>query len=75
LSGLLRQGNSLIYLGLSRYFICPWNFTLDACVENSLYPAPKSAGNESENVDKMPLGFMMTVPADFNGDFNGKRDG
>jgi hypothetical protein len=56
-------------------FICPWNFTLDACVENSLYPAPKSAGNESENVDKMPLGFMMTVPADFNGDFNGKRDG
>jgi hypothetical protein len=53
------------------FLVSPWNFAPDRCVENSPDPDPKSAGNESEIVDKMPSGFNMTVPADFNG----KRDG
>jgi hypothetical protein len=48
-----------------------WNIASDRCVEISPDPDPKSAGNEFENVDKMPSGFMIAVPADFNG----KRDG
>ena len=51
--------------------ISEWNIARDRDVEINPDPHAKSSGNESEIVDKMHLGFMMTMP----NDFNGKRDG
>ena len=51
--------------------VSDWNITPEGGVEIILDLSPKSMGNESEIVDKMHLGFMMTKQVDFNG----KRDG